>query len=176
MTLLVVGTACGTSDSGGSSGPGGNGTGTGGSHGGDGGSSSPEDCQYDGMGGGLGWSCDSLTVRLSEPIPSAGLGITITTSLGHTFTEADICPEGAVDPPGCLGVNGDPIQSIALSTNGDAPYDAAWLDVELRQGTTVIGASHFEPLDYACVHAPELASRPCWQATPVTLEVTPGSR
>lgn len=131
------------------------------------------DCYYEGgnEGGARGWACNAAQIELSDPLPREGLTIRIEASDGTIFEDLGDDVEDWRDQPGFYA--DDPVTVLVLrySPQSDPThYDPEWLDVEVRRDGALVGSERFEPLDYACT--PRNQDEWCWEAAPVTLEIT----
>jgi hypothetical protein len=129
---------------------------------------SPDECVYYGDGGADQHYCQVFTAELSEPIDDQGLTATATTSLGVVSADPDTPPH--------VALIGDPVEQVVIVAYAPGPnqtdhYDPEWVEVALERDGATIGTARFERLQYAC-----RADSPddwCWEAAPVTLEITP---
>ena len=134
---------------------------------------SAEECVYRGGGGADAVPCRYVNVEFSDPLPSAGLQIEVTTSDGEVLVPTT---EGSLRfnaPPALLlledSTDSTRASGFALEMIAGNDYSPEWVDVVVRRGDTTAGQSRLQ-LAYSCV---ALTSDDwCWKAGTNVLEVT----
>jgi hypothetical protein len=115
-------------------------------------------------------ACNDIAVSFSSPLPTNGLRIEVTTSLGATLTLPDEGDPSDAEPDLFLATFEDSATGFSIrgiADSRDHPPDA--LDVVVENGQTVFADTTLE-LTYLCV---ELDSDDwCLQSEPLSLSVT----
>jgi hypothetical protein len=132
---------------------------------------SAEECVYRGGGGADAVPCRYVNVEFSEPLPSAGLRIEVTTSDGDVLVPTTQGSLRFTAPPALLvtaASDSSRASGFALEMIAGNDYSPEWVDVVVRSGDATAGESRLQ-LAYSCV---ALTSDDwCWKAETKVLEV-----
>jgi hypothetical protein len=131
-----------------------------------------EECRYNGGGGANGYSCDVVSVAFSQPLPTEGLTIEVTSSSGDVLGTTTEAPSDYYDPSLVEQASDDGAQALGfkLTAPGGTSFSAEWIDVVVKSGDATAADSRL-PLIFSCVAF--TVDDWCWMSKPVSLQVKP---